>query len=66
MLRFKQVSLAIVSIDMRTTGLRDAKLKCNIEVFGFSTTEDIIEDAFLHSHIANDFGFHSLIQVKAL
>ena len=34
--------------------------------YGFVTAEDIAEDAFVHSRVLNDCGFHSLIQGQKL
>lgn len=38
----------------------------DIRGYGFVTAEDIAEDAFVHSRVLNDCGFHSLIQGQKL
>ena len=38
----------------------------DIRGYGFVTSEDIAEDVFVHSHVLNDCGFHSLIQGQKL
>ena len=37
-----------------------------IRGYGFVTAEDVAEDAFVHSRVLNDCGFHSLIQGQKL
>ena len=38
----------------------------DIRGYGFVIAEDIAEDVFVHSHVLNDCGFHSLIQGQKL
>ena len=38
----------------------------DIRGYGFVTAEDIAEDVFVHSHVLNDCGSHSLIQGQKL
>ena len=38
----------------------------DLRSYGFVTADDLEEDVFVHSHVLNDCGFHSFMQVQKL